>query len=145
MRLAGAGEAGATGTTQESTITPRRSDVKILSVTDCLFCQIVTEEISANVVLESDRTIAFRDINPQAPTHVLVVTKEHYPSLATVADAGDGLLDEIASQAHHVAKTEGIAESGYRVVFNTGADGGQTVHHVHAHVLGGRAMTWPPG
>ena len=129
----------------ESTLTRRRSDVKILSVTDCLFCQIVTGEIPADVVLESDRTVAFRDINPQAPTHVLVVTKEHYPSLAAVAEAGDGLLDEVASQAHHVAKTGGIAESGYRVVFNTGADGGQTVNHVHAHVLGGRAMTWPPG
>jgi histidine triad (HIT) family protein len=96
-------------------------------------------------VLKSDRTVAFRDINPQAPTHVLVVTKEHYPSLATVAGAAGGLLDEVASQAHQVAKAEGIAESGYRVVFNTGADGGQTVNHVHAHVLGGRSLTWPPG
>jgi histidine triad (HIT) family protein len=76
---------------------------------------------------------------------VLVVTKEHYPTLAAVADASGGLLDEVAGQAHQVAKAEGIADSGYRVVFNTGPDGGQTVNHVHAHVLGGRGLTWPPG
>ena len=98
-----------------------------------------------NVVLESDRTLAFRDINPQAPSHVLVVTKEHFPNLAAVAGASAGLLDEVASQAHQVAVSEGIAQSGYRVVFNTGPDGGQTVDHVHAHVMGGRAFTWPPG
>lgn len=96
-------------------------------------------------VLESDRTLAFRDITPQAPSHVLVVTKEHYPNLAAVAAAGDGLLDELASQAHQVAVAEGIDESGYRVVFNTGKQAGQTVWHVHAHVLGGRDLGWPPG
>jgi histidine triad (HIT) family protein len=96
-------------------------------------------------VLESPRTLAFRDINPQAPTHVLVVTKEHYPNLAAVAGVGDGLLDELAGQAGRVAEQEGIAESGYRVVFNTGSGAGQTVWHVHAHVLGGRPLGWPPG
>jgi histidine triad (HIT) family protein len=96
-------------------------------------------------VLESDRTLAFRDINPQAPSHVLVITKEHYPNLAAIAQAGGGLLNELASQAHQVAVAEGIDESGFRVVFNTGPQAGQTVHHVHAHVLGGRALTWPPG
>lgn len=96
-------------------------------------------------VLESDRTLAFRDITPQAPSHVLVVTKEHYPNLAAVAAAGDGLLDELATQAHQVAVAEGIDESGYRVVFNTGKQAGQTVWHVHAHVLGGRDLGWPPG
>jgi histidine triad (HIT) family protein len=120
-------------------------DVKISSVTNCLFCQIVCGQVQATPVLEGQRTLAFRDINPQAPTHVLVVTKEHYPNLAAVAEAGDGLLDELASSARQVAEAEGIADSGYRVVFNTGPQAGQTVDHVHAHVLGGRRLEWPPG
>jgi len=95
--------------------------------------------------VESERTVAFRDINPQAPVHVLVVPREHYPDLAAVAAAGEGLLAEIATQAHRVAVEQGVADSGYRVVFNTGVDGGQTVGHVHAHVLGGRPLAWPPG
>lgn len=114
-------------------------------VSNCLFCRIVAGEIPATRVLESPRTLAFRDINPQAPTHVLIVTKEHHSNLAAVARAGEGLLDELAGQGHRVAEQEGIAESGYRVVFNTGPQAGQTVGHVHAHVLGGRAMQWPPG
>jgi histidine triad (HIT) family protein len=114
-------------------------------VPECLFCSIVTGEIPAEKVVESERTVAFRDINPQAPVHVLVVSREHYPDLAAVAAAGDGLLAEIATQAHRVAVARGVADSGYRVVFNTGADGGQTVGHVHAHVLGGRPLAWPPG
>jgi histidine triad (HIT) family protein len=114
-------------------------------VADCLFCQIAAGQVPATRVLDSDRTIAFRDINPQAPSHVLVITRDHYPSLAAVAEAGGGLLDELASQAHRVAAAEGIDESGYRVVFNTGPQAGQTVDHVHAHVLGGRALSWPPG
>jgi histidine triad (HIT) family protein len=114
-------------------------------VADCLFCQIAAGVVPATKVMESSRTLAFRDINPQAPTHVLVITKEHYPGLAAVARADDGLLDELARLAHEVAKAEGIDESGYRVVFNTGPQAGQTVDHVHAHVLGGRALGWPPG
>jgi histidine triad (HIT) family protein len=105
----------------------------------------VSGEVPATRVLESPRTIAFRDINPQAPTHVLVIPKEHHPNLAAVARAGDGLLDELAGQAERVAEAAGITESGYRVVFNTGPQAGQTVFHVHAHVLGGRPMEWPPG
>jgi histidine triad (HIT) family protein len=114
-------------------------------VADCLFCSIAEGEIPATRVLESSRTIAFRDINPQAPVHVLVIPREHYPDLSALAAAGEGLLAELAAQAHLVAANEDIAEAGYRVVFNTGAEGGQTVGHVHAHVLGGRQMTWPPG
>jgi histidine triad (HIT) family protein len=95
--------------------------------------------------MESERTIAFRDINPQAPVHVLVIPREHLRDLAAVAAADDGLLDEMARQAQRVAAAEGVADSGYRVVFNTGADAGQTVWHAHAHVLGGRPMAWPPG
>jgi histidine triad (HIT) family protein len=97
------------------------------------------------LVSESARTVAFRDINPQAPTHVLVIPKDHYPDLAALAGADDGLLDEMAAQAHRVALAEGLGDRGYRVVFNTGPEAGQTVAHAHAHVLGGRRMTWPPG
>jgi histidine triad (HIT) family protein len=127
------------------TIARREPHVKISSVADCLFCQIVSGLIPATMVMEGNRTLAFRDINPRAPTHVLVITREHYPGLAAVAQAGDGLLDELASLAHQVALAEGIDQSGYRVVFNTGPQAGQTVGHVHAHVLGGRALGWPPG
>jgi histidine triad (HIT) family protein len=97
------------------------------------------------LVGESARTLAFRDINPQAPTHVLVIPKDHYPDLAALAGADDGLLAEMAAQAHQVALAEGLGDRGYRVVFNTGPEAGQTVAHAHAHVLGGRRMTWPPG
>jgi histidine triad (HIT) family protein len=112
-------------------------------VPDCLFCKIVAGDLPADRVLESERTIAFRDIDPQAPVHVLVIPRQHLPDVAAVAQAGDGLLDEIAAQARQVAADAGITD--YRVVFNTGAGAGQTVWHAHAHVLGGRPMTWPPG
>lgn len=112
---------------------------------DCLFCKIVAGDIPADLVSESSRTLAFRDINPQAPTHVLIIPKEHHPDLAALAGAADGLLAEVAVQAHRVAEAEGIAASGYRVVFNTGPEAGQTVFHAHAHLLGGRRLAWPPG
>jgi histidine triad (HIT) family protein len=112
---------------------------------DCLFCSIAAGEIPASRVLESPRTISFRDISPQAPVHVLVIPRQHYADLAAAAAAGDGLVDELAAQAHRVAEQEQIAASGYRVVFNTGRHAGQDVGHVHAHVLGGRSLSWPPG
>ena len=116
------------------------------AVADCLFCKIIAGDIPAERVAESSRTLAFRDINPQAPTHVLVIPKDHYPDLASLASSDAGLLAELALQVQQVAEAEGIAASGgYRVVFNTGAEAGQTVFHVHAHVLGGRRMAWPPG
>jgi histidine triad (HIT) family protein len=114
-------------------------------VPDCLFCGIAAGQIPATIVLEGKRTIAFRDINPQAPTHVLVVTRDHYPDAAALAAAGGGLLDELVGTAREVAVAEGIESTGYRLVFNTGRDAQQTVGHVHVHVLGGRPMTWPPG
>jgi histidine triad (HIT) family protein len=114
-------------------------------VADCLFCKIVAGDVPADLVAESSRTLAFRDINPQAPTHVLIIPKEHHPDLAALAGAGEGLLAEVAAQAHRVAQDEGIAASGYRVVFNTGPEAGQTVFHAHAHLLGGRRLAWPPG
>jgi histidine triad (HIT) family protein len=115
------------------------------TVPECLFCGIAAGEIPATVVLDGKRVLAFRDVNPQASTHVLVIPRDHYPNVASLAGAGDGLLDELISEAHQAAVTEGIADSGYRIVFNTGPEAGQTVGHVHAHVLGGRPMTWPPG
>ncbi|MFI5099337.1 MAG: HIT domain-containing protein [Actinomycetes bacterium] len=116
-----------------------------IAVADCLFCRIVAGEIPADVVRESDRTVAFRDIDPQAPTHVLVVTRDHYPDAAALAAADPGLAAVLLAEATAVAVLEGAATTGYRIVLNTGREGGQTVEHVHAHVLGGRPMTWPPG
>jgi len=114
-------------------------------VADCLFCVIVAGEIPATKVLETDRILAFRDINPQAPTHVLVIPKTHYPDVAALAAADAALLGEVIDAVQQVAVADGVAETGYRVVFNTGADAGQTVPHVHGHLLGGRVLTWPPG
>jgi histidine triad (HIT) family protein len=110
-----------------------------------LFCAIVAGEIPATKVLETDRILAFRDINPQAPMHVLVIPKDHHRDVAALGAADPGLLGDVVAAAHRVAADEGVAESGYRLVFNTGAQAGQTVWHVHGHVLGGRNMTWPPG
>ena len=112
---------------------------------DCLFCGIATGQIPATVVLDGKRVLAFRDITPQAPTHVLVIPRDHYPNVAALTAAGGGLLDELVAAATEVAAAEGIDNSGYRIVFNTGEHGGQTVGHVHAHLLGGRSLTWPPG
>jgi histidine triad (HIT) family protein len=114
-------------------------------VPECLFCGIAAGDVPATKVLVSDRTIAFRDISPQAPAHVLVIPREHFPDVASLASANSGLLSELIGQAHRVAVAEGINDSGYRIVFNTGLEAGQTVAHVHAHVLGGRPMRWPPG
>ena len=110
---------------------------------DCLFCRIVRKEIPANVVYEDDDYLAFRDINPQAPVHVLVVPRAHVPSLNETDDAG--LIGGLSLVAARLAKREGIAESGYRAVMNTNREAGQTVFHVHLHLLGGRALGWPPG
>lgn len=112
---------------------------------ECLFCAIAAETVPATPVLATDRVLAFRDIDPQAPTHVLVIPKEHHPDVAALAAADADLLHEVITQAHRVAVAEGVSDDGYRVVFNTGPQAGQTVPHVHAHVLGGRSLTWPPG
>ena len=112
---------------------------------DCLFCKIVSGDVPATVIRDRPWTLAFRDINPQVPTHVLVIPKEHHPSAVDLAQADPGLTAELLLEIAAVAADEGIADSGYRVVFNTGSGAGQTVFHVHAHVLGGRRMAWPPG
>ena len=109
----------------------------------CLFCRIVSKEIPATLVAETDACVAFRDINPQAPVHILVIPREHVPSTSTVTDpAMVGKMTQLASE---LARREGVAESGYRLVMNTNADAGQTVFHLHMHLLGGRRLGWPPG
>lgn len=109
----------------------------------CLFCKIAAGDIPATVVAQDDRFIAFRDIDPQAPTHVLVIPRAHVASLNEVREPE--MLGELLLFARAVAQDEGLGERGYRVVLNTNAEAGQSVFHLHAHVLGGRAMRWPPG
>lgn len=111
---------------------------------DCLFCKFVSREIEPDVVRETETTLAFRDINPQAPTHVLVIPKAHHPTLVDLAAAEPSVVTDLALAAGAVAEQEGLGE-GYRLVFNTGAAAAQAVFHVHMHVLGGRPLTWPPG
>jgi histidine triad (HIT) family protein len=109
----------------------------------CLFCKIIAREIPATIVAEDEHCLAFRDINPQAPTHILVIPKEHVPSLNQMSDPA--VAGRVLAFARDIAAREGIAERGYRVVINTNAEAGQTVFHLHAHVLGGRSQGWPPG
>jgi histidine triad (HIT) family protein len=112
---------------------------------DCPFCQIAQRKIEANIVHESEGVVAFRDINPQAPTHILLITRDHIPSVAALGDDHGPLLAEIMIAAAHLAKAELVDRSGWRLVTNTGPDAGQSVLHVHFHLLGGRGMRWPPG
>lgn len=114
-------------------------------MTDCLFCKIIAGQIPASIVYQDDRVVAFKDINPQAPTHVLVVPRRHIASLNELAADDDGLVGEIVRRGAALAKAAGHADRGYRTVLNCNADAGQTVFHIHLHVLGGRTMTWPPG
>ena len=111
----------------------------------CLFCKIVRREIPASIVYEDDRVLAFNDINPQAPTHVLLIPKRHIDTLNDLTPDDEQLVGERSRRAAAIAAERGIAASGYRVVFNTNRDAGQTVSHSHLHVLGGRSMEWPPG
>ena len=113
--------------------------------TSCLFCKIAAREIPADIVRESDRLVAFRDTNPKAPTHILIIPKEHIRSLAEVEESHGGMLVDVAHAAIQLAHAEGIDESGWRLVTNVGPDAGQSVFHLHFHLLGGRPMAWPPG
>lgn len=110
---------------------------------ECLFCNIVAGEVPSEIVHSTARTVAFRDVAPQAPTHVLVVPKDHYANAAELAAGDPATMAELVATAHAVAAAEG--HDAYRLVLNTGADAGQSVFHTHLHVLAGRAMTWPPG
>lgn len=111
----------------------------------CLFCRIIAREIPASIVYEDDRVIAFNDINPQATTHVLVVPKRHIETLNALEPGDDAIVGELVRRGAAIAKDRGISERGYRTVFNTNREAGQTVFHIHLHVLGGRPMAWPPG
>ncbi len=113
-------------------------------MSDCLFCKIAAGQIPAKVVMQEDEIVAFEDINPKAPVHLLVIPKKHISSLSD-ASGDQALLGRLLDAAARVARVKGIAESGFRVVANTGRNGGQTVFHLHLHVLGGRPMEWPPG
>jgi len=112
---------------------------------DCLFCKIAEGEMSADVVYQDDDVLAFRDINPQAPTHVLVIPREHVASVNDLEEGHAALVGRLYLAARDLAEEEGVAEAGYRLVMNTGAEAGQSVFHIHLHLLGGRAMSWPPG
>ena len=112
-------------------------------VADCLFCRIVAGEIPADFVKQTDQVLAFRDIEPEAPTHVLVIPKSHYTDIGALSTSDPALAGTLIVEAAGVARDLGLSE--YRLVMNTGASGGQTVFHVHAHILGGREMLWPPG
>lgn len=113
-------------------------------MSDCLFCRLAAGDLPATVVHETDRVVAFRDLDPKAPTHVLVIPRTHYANVAELA-ADPDLLAAVVTVAAEVAASEGISERGFRLVFNTGAEAGQSVFHAHGHVLGGRRMNWPPG
>ena len=112
---------------------------------DCLFCKIAAGEMDADVVDEGDDWIAFRDIDPQAPTHVLVIPREHVPRVDDLTAEHDALVGRMFRAAADVAESEGIVDPGYRLVMNSGRGAGQSVFHIHLHVLGGRTMSWPPG
>lgn len=114
-------------------------------MTDCLFCKMVSGEIVPDKVYENDDVLAFRDVNPQAPTHVLVIPKRHVATLDELDGESAGLVAKMVLAAAEVARQEGFAQQGYRTVMNCNAHGGQTVFHIHLHLLGGRVMGWPPG
>jgi len=111
----------------------------------CLFCKVVNREIPASIVYEDDRVLAFNDINPQAPVHVLVIPKRHISTLADLRPEDDNIVGEIVRRASAIADAQGLTPRGFRTVFNTNKDAGQTVFHIHLHLLGGRSLTWPPG
>ena len=112
---------------------------------ECLFCKILRGEVPASMVFEDAEMIAFNDINPQAPTHVLIVPRRHIPTLNDLTEENDGLIGRMMRRAAAIAETRGFSERGYRTVFNCNREAGQTVFHIHLHVLGGRRFGWPPG
>ena len=114
-------------------------------MSDCLFCKIVRSEIPASIVYQDDQLIAFDDIDPQAPTHVLIVPRRHVSTLNDLDAADDQLIGEMVRRAAAIASERGISAGGYRTVFNTNREAGQTVFHIHLHLIGGRSLAWPPG
>ncbi len=116
-----------------------------MSDPECLFCRIVAGDIPADIVYENDRLLAFRDISPQAPIHILLIPREHIATINDLDEAHADIIGQLFLAAKAIARNEGIADDGYRVVMNCNAGAGQTVFHLHLHLLGGRQMTWPPG
>lgn len=114
-------------------------------MSDCIFCKIASGDIPGDVVYQDDRVIAVNDIDPKAPVHILIMPKTHIPSLNEIDESNKDILAHILTVAANLAKTKGVAEKGYRVVNNCGVQGGQSVEHIHFHLLGGRSLTWPPG
>lgn len=114
-------------------------------MTDCIFCKIVAGEIPATIVYRDDQATAFRDLGPKAPVHVLVVPNRHIAGMDDLQEGDADLIGRLVLAASQVARVEGLAESGYRLVFNSGLDAGQSVFHIHLHLLGGRRLAWPPG
>ncbi len=114
-------------------------------MTDCLFCKMVSGEIKPDVVFEDDDVLAFRDVNPQAPTHVLIIPKTHISTANDLDEDNVGVINRLYLAARKIAHDEGVSEAGYRMVMNCNAGAGQSVFHIHLHLLGGRQMTWPPG
>lgn len=112
---------------------------------ECLFCKIINKQIPAKIVFENERILAFGDINPQAPVHILIIPKMHIPSLNEISSENASILGEIQNVAKDIAKKENLGEVGYRIVLNCGVNAGQAVFHIHYHLLGGRKFTWPPG
>jgi histidine triad (HIT) family protein len=112
---------------------------------DCLFCKIVRRDLPARILFETEQALAFEDARPQAPVHVLVIPKAHIASLDEAPEGSEALLGEVLFAARRAAREKGIADSGFRIVVNTGGDSGQAVFHIHFHVLGGRPLHWPPG
>lgn len=112
---------------------------------DCLFCRLAAGDIPATILYEDEHVLAFKDINPQAPTHLLVIPRRHISTLNDLTPEDDQIVGEVTRRAAALAREHGHADGGYRVVFNCNADAGQTVFHIHMHLLGGRKLTWPPG
>jgi len=112
---------------------------------NCLFCKILSGDIPADIVYESETVIAFRDINPQAPTHLLIIPRKHIATINDIVEEDEALVGSLYSAARQIAAAEGIAEDGFRAVMNCNEGAGQTVFHIHLHLLGGRPLTWPPG
>ena len=114
-------------------------------MSDCLFCSIVEGKVKAKLVYQDDSIVAFKDIAPKAPVHILIIPRKHLVSVSDIAEADRVLIGQIFQVTARLAREQGVADSGYRVVVNSGADAGQSVFHLHYHLLGGRQMTWPPG
>lgn len=114
-------------------------------MSECIFCKIAKGEIAAEIVYEDEEVVAFRDLNPQAPTHILLIPRKHIPTTNDLTEEDGGLMGKLLLAARDIARQEGIAEAGYRTVLNCNAAAGQTVFHIHLHLLGGRPMGWPPG